>query len=50
MQKSVILPAAVTILSAAAILMAISDGYSYLDQLEELVRTWYECRCDKYEF
>lgn len=23
---------------------------TYLDELEELVKTWYECRCDKYEF
>lgn len=23
---------------------------TYLDELEALVKTWYECRCDKYEF
>jgi hypothetical protein len=23
---------------------------AYLDKLEDLVKSWYECRCDKYEF
>jgi hypothetical protein len=22
----------------------------YLDELEILIKSWYECRCDKYEF
>jgi hypothetical protein len=22
----------------------------YLDELEVLIKSWYECRCDKYEF
>jgi hypothetical protein len=27
-----------------------SQVNNYLDELEIIIKSWYECRCDKYEF
>lgn len=27
-----------------------SQVKEYLDELEIIIKSWYECRCDKYEF